>query len=234
MQIWKAEEAILYEDEEILVAYKPAGIAVQSAGVGSMDLESLLKNELARRGKPPYLAVVHRLDQPVEGVLVFGKTPRAAENLSRQTAEKTMEKYYLAVTDRTPPAEKGVLEDYLKRDGRKNVSAVVTKETKGAKRARLSYEILKRGAHTLVGVRLETGRHHQIRVQMAHAEMPLLGDRKYNPGSAYTGSLALCAAELRFCHPKTGKRLSFATIPQNEAFSEFAIRKEAGHIKTDE
>lgn len=221
MQAWKTEEDILYEDRDILVLHKPAGIAVQSAGIGVPDMESMLKNYLARKGGLPYLAVIHRLDQPVEGVLVFGKTPQAAENLSRQNAEKTMEKYYLAVTEGEPAAEEGILEDYLMRDGRKNISAVVPKGTKGAKRARLSYKVLKRGEHVLAGIRLETGRHHQIRVQMAHAGMPLLGDRKYNPGSKYEGPLALCAARLCFRHPKTGEELRFFVRPGNGVFSEF-------------
>ena len=117
---------------------------MQSAGIGSVDLESCLKNYLVgKNGKAlPYLAVIHRLDQPVEGVLVFGKNPSAAKNLSRQITEGKMEKIYLAVTYGKPFAKEGILEDFLKKDGRTNTSAVVQKGTPGSKKARLTFQVL--------------------------------------------------------------------------------------------
>ena len=142
LQDWS--EIILYEDKEIIVCHKPAGTAVQNARVGSMDMESLMKNYLAVQnpGKIPYLGIVHRLDQPVEGLLVFAKTRKAAAELSRQISQGMMDKYYLAVSDKKAPASNGVLEDYLKKDGRTNTSAVVDRQTPGAKKARLSYELV--------------------------------------------------------------------------------------------
>lgn len=235
----KVEEQILYEDRDILVCHKPAGIAVQSDGIGIMDLESVLKNYLAlkqegtccqRSGKPPYLAVIHRLDQPVEGILVFGKTPRAAKELNSQMADRRIEKIYLAVTFGIPQAREGILEDYLKKDGRTNMSFAVGADVPGSKKARLSYRVLEAVPDSIEGkekyllrIQLETGRHHQIRVQMAHAEMPLYGDKKYgNPGKTECG-LGLCSAALGFVHPVSGKRMKFETIPKGKAFDGFLL-----------
>ena len=248
MFIKKIEDYILYEDKDILVCRKPAGIAVQNARIGTMDLESCLKNYLAEKeGKrPPYLAVVHRLDQPVEGVLVFGKNPKAAKELSAQITAGKMEKIYLAVTYGQPKTaavtqKNGVfkaseiLEDYLKKDGKTNTSSVVPASVPGAKKARLSYEMLEEITEPisekkkyLLRIHLETGRHHQIRVQMAHAGMPLAGDRKYGASSqAFVGNggLALCAASLTFCHPVTGKVMKYEPLPESPAFQGFLTLK---------
>ena len=154
----KIEDYILFEDKEIIVCRKPAGIAVQNARIGAMDLESSLKNYLAMQDgggrRIPYLAVIHRLDQPVEGILVFGKTPEAAKSLSAQITAGKMEKIYLAVTY-GKQAEAGkkekVLEDYLKKDGKSNTSSVVNAHTPGAKKARLSYEVLGEAVDAISG-----------------------------------------------------------------------------------
>ena len=154
----KIEDYILFEDKEIIVCRKPAGIAVQNARIGAMDLESSLKNYLAMQAgggrRIPYLAVIHRLDQPVEGILVFGKTPEAAKSLSAQITAGKMEKIYLAVTY-GKQAEAGkkekVLEDYLKKDGKSNTSSVVNAHTPGAKKARLSYEVLGEAVDAISG-----------------------------------------------------------------------------------
>ena len=127
----------------------------------------------------------------MEGVLVFALTQKAAAGLNRQMEKKEIEKIYLAVTDRVPSPENATLEDWLKKDGRSNLSAVVKQGTRGAKKARLSYRVIRTledertagGLRCLTEIRLDTGRHHQIRVQMAHLGTPLLGDRKYYPGT---------------------------------------------------
>lgn len=245
----KIEENILFEDKEILVCRKISGIAVQNAGIGTMDMESALKNYLAVKGylpgenirqqeKTPYLAVVHRLDQPVEGVLVFAKTPRAAKELSRQITMGKMEKIYLAVTFGTPPHggdggnKERVLEDYLKKDGKTNTSSVTVPGAPGSKKARLSYKVLEtvedpqeRKEKYLLQIRLDTGRHHQIRVQMSHAGMPLAGDRKYGALEKTGFSLGLCACRLTFTHPVSGKKMKFETIPEGDAFRGFTLNK---------
>lgn len=205
--------SILYEDEDILVCHKPAGVAVQTKRLGQVDMESLLKNYRVEKGETPYVGVVHRLDQPVEGIMVFAKTKEAAAALSRQIAAKLADKYYYVMVDGVPERKKGTLEDYLVRDGRTNTSAVVTRGTPEAKRAELSYEVEEqKGGRAILRIRLETGRHHQIRVQLAHAGMPIVGDRKYNFKENITpseGGLRLCSYRIGFRHPKSHKNLVF-------------------------
>ena len=202
------QDWILYEDQHIIVCKKEAGVEVQTARMSQMDMESALKNYLAVKdsGKMPYLAVIHRLDQPVRGVLVFAKTPFAAKELNKQVTNHSIGKYYLAEVEGTIPAEQGTLEDYLLKDGKTNTSRVVTEKTPGAKKAALHYK--KRDEHT-IEIELVTGRHHQIRVQCAHAGMPLKGDGKYNPAANRADQLGLCAYHLVFKHPKTGKKMEF-------------------------
>ena len=224
MWIKNIADHIIYEDREIIVCHKPAGIAVQNARVGAMDMESGLKNYLAWKepGKIPYLGVVHRLDQPVEGVLVFAKTSASAAALNRQMSAGQMGKHYLAVTEKRPVQTEGVLEDFLKKDGKINTSSVVSASTPGAKRARLCYKFVEewQGKY-LLAITLETGRHHQIRVQMAHAGMPLMGDRKYNFDAKDGISLGLCAHRLEFCHPGSEKKMQFKVVPVGSAFEGF-------------
>ena len=213
---------IIFEDEHLLVVKKDAGIPVQAGRMRIMDLQGLIKNELYRRnpkGGEPYLGLIHRLDQPVEGVMVFAKTPAAAAELSKQVTDGRMKKHYLALLCGKPEENKGKLVDYLVKDGRSNTSAVVQKGTKDAKRAELNYKVLKADEETaLVEVELITGRHHQIRVQMANAGWPLYGDTKYNPQfqeiTEYVQT-ALCAYKLSFVHPKTKKAMEFCIEPDN-------------------
>lgn len=222
---------ILHEDNDIIVCRKPAGIATQTARVGQADMVSEISNYLASRkgacGKSPYVGVIHRLDQPVEGILVFAKNKTAAAELSRQAAGEEMKKEYLALVCGENLKEQGELTDYLLKDGKTNTSRVVPPEVKGARESRLSYEILEgKGQQcALVRICLYTGRHHQIRVQMAHAGMPLLGDRKYADGAAQAlaqklgiRETALCAYRLSFVHPKTGKHMQFEIQPEGTAF----------------
>lgn len=217
---------ILFEDPYILVCHKPAGTAVQTASVSSQDMVSLLKNHLMRRsrkeGRPikgePYLAVIHRLDQPVEGILVFGKTKQAAASLNRQLTKGEFGKYYEVLTEGAPPAQSGTLCDYLVKDGRTNLSSVCSSDYPGAKQAILDYQILdqtvrdeKIFSHLLI--HLHTGRHHQIRVQLSHAGCPILGDRKYHPQGLPVHRLHLCACRLDFQHPITNQPLHFEIHP---------------------
>lgn len=208
---------ILYEDKHILVCRKPAGLAVQNASLGRMDMESLARTYLAEKdGKAnPYLGIVHRLDQPVQGVIVFAKTPKAAASLSAQVQDGRMTKEYAAVVCKEPPQLCGTLTDYLKKEARGNCSAVVSAATPGAKKAVLDYEVTEKGArYALVKILLRTGRHHQIRVQMAAAGAPLYGDVKYNPNAEKGTRLALCASRLCVEHPATGKQMEFRCAPE--------------------
>ncbi len=218
---------IIFEDEHILVVKKDAGIPVQAGKLRIMDLQGLIKNELYKRnrkGGEPYLGLIHRLDQPVEGVMVFAKTPFAAANLSEQVTDGRMKKHYLALLCGKPSEDSGKLVDYLLKDGRTNTSSVVKEYSKDAKRSELNYRVLRRDEdRTLVEVELITGRHHQIRVQMANAGWPLYGDTKYNPAFAETKEqvqTALCAYKLSFVHPKTKKVMEFRIEPDNSLLKE--------------
>ena len=175
-------ELIIYEDPHLIVCRKPAGIPTQTSRIGTRDMVSLLKNHLADPASPqktagkngqhrqPYLAVIHRLDQPVEGLLVFAKTPAAARELSRQITSSGFGKYYLAAVRGIPVPSEADLEDDLVRDGRTNTSRVCPPNTPGAKHARLHYRTLETQSdaatpYSVVEIHLDTGRHHQIRVQ---------------------------------------------------------------------
>ena len=151
--------------------------------------------------------------------MVFAKTPAAAADLSKQVTDGRMRKHYLALLCGKPAEKSGTLVDYLLKDGRTNTSAVVTKDVTGAKRSELNYKVLKEGETTaLAEVELLTGRHHQIRVQMAAAGWPLYGDTKYNPQFQAVKEhvqTALCAYKLSFIHPKTKKRMEFCIRPDN-------------------
>lgn len=211
------EETILYEDKDIIVCRKPGGLPVQTRRTGMMDLESALKNYLAAKGEAPYLAVIHRLDQPVQGILVFGKNQRSGAKLSEQIQAGKMEKIYLACVQGRPEEQEGVLEDQLEKLPGSNMSRVVEKKTKNSRKAVLEYKVLKcQDDCSLLEIHLGTGRHHQIRVQLAHAGFPIVGDTKYNEKEAGKGQwreIALCAARLSFYHPATGEKMEFQVKP---------------------
>lgn len=217
---------IIYEDQDLVVCHKMPGIPVQTAKIGQQDMVSLLRNYFANKGeKNTQVFVVHRLDQPVEGAIVFARNKQVAAELSRQSRERSMDKCYLALAEGRFEETSGVLENYLLRDGKSNTSRVVAQGTPGAKCARLRYQVessrTMKPEHTasLVRIQLETGRHHQIRVQMAYAGHPLIGDKKYNPNcvSGYL-PVGLCAVKIAFVHPVTGKDMEFIVEPQGELF----------------
>lgn len=209
----KHELEILYEDAHIIVCFKPHGLATQSRRPGVPDLEHLLLNHIAENQKPPYLAVIHRLDQPVSGILVFAKTPEAARKLNRELTKEGFGKHYLALVDGIPSENERTLTDYMVKDGRTNTSRICDKSTTGAKEARLSYRVLSTEAsRSLLEVILDTGRHHQIRVQLAHMGCPIVGDTKYNPAEKNIRgwqTIRLCAYRLEFHHPVTNKLMKF-------------------------
>ena len=224
---------ILYEDGQLLVCRKPAGVPVQSGKVGQKDMVSILRNYRNGKEGDTYIGLVHRLDQPVQGVMVFAKTKMAAAGLSRQITDGRMKKQYLAVTCGKPMKKQGALVDYLLKDGRTNTSSIVPEGTKGAKRAELRYRIIaETQGYALAEIDLLTGRHHQIRVQMAGAGMPLAGDRKYNLSDAGQTEkyVALAAHRLSFEHPVLKKEICFEGKPEGAIFKKFESFPE----KTDE
>ena len=241
---------ILYEDPYILVCIKPHGIATQSKSIRYPDMVSLIKNHLAKNstdsaksgthGKSsgePYLAVIHRLDQPVAGILVFAKTPAAAKDLNKQLQNQGFGKYYRALVTNAPSEKEGTLEDYMVKDARTNTSRICSAKENGAKIARLHYDTVpdhgrlfstvsgssssvdvslspqSQECHeTELEIHLDTGRHHQIRVQLASIGCPIIGDTKYNPeltGNKGWQTIRLCAYKLDFKHPVTHKVMHF-------------------------
>jgi len=244
---------MIFEDAHLLVLYKPAGVPVQSARVGVKDCESMLKNYLYEKNPgqgEPYLGLIHRLDQPVEGLLVFARTKEAAADLSRQATDGRMKKRYLAIrkavdnpvcnvdkwakicgkltkTVENPVDNWEEWEDFLRKNGRENYSKIVSAKTPGAKKAALRYQVLQTAEGLqLVEIQLLTGRHHQIRVQMADRGTPLLGDRKYGGDRGDVDNVdnlfpALCAYHLELIHPKTKKHMEFETLPKHPAFALF-------------
>lgn len=217
---------IIYEDDHILVCHKPAGLATQSAKVGQPDMVSELKNYLTKQVKgAPYLGVVHRLDQPVEGLLVFAKTQAAAGKLTAQLAGGTLNKQYYALVCGKPAKEAGELVDYLRKEG--NLAKVSNNQDKEAKKAALQYQILS-GMQledeqyiSLLDVHIDTGRFHQIRAQLANAGWPILGDGKYGSELSVEVSkklkirnVALYAYRLEFKHPTAEKPLEFSIEPK--------------------
>lgn len=232
---------ILYEDDYILVCVKPHGLATQSKSIRYPDMVSLIKNHLAKAssgstksgmcGKSsdePYLAVIHRLDQPVAGILVFAKTPAAAKDLNKQLQNQGFGKYYRALVTNTPAKEDGTLENYMVKDSRTNTSRICSAKEDGSKIARLHYNTVPHEnwlftpaptsenavvqKETELEIHLDTGRHHQIRVQLAAIGCPLVGDTKYNPALANVKewqTIRLCAYRLDFKHPITHKSMHF-------------------------
>lgn len=203
---------ILYEDNHVLVAVKPPNMLTQGDNTGDENMLDLLKAYIKQKYDKPgavYLGLVHRIDRPAGGVLVFARTSKAAQRLSAQMRGHTIDKQYLAVVQGHPPG--GALVDWLVKENAR--SRVVPESYPGAKRAELSYAIEQTaGDLALIRVQLLTGRAHQIRLQLAHAGYPLWGDHRY--GQAKPGQqLALWACSLSFDHPTKKERLSFAAPP---------------------
>lgn len=221
---------ILHEDADMIVCVKPYGMPAQGDKSRDTDLLSYLKNHIFEEEEleeEPYLAMVHRLDRPVGGIMVFAKNQKAAARLSDQVQDGTMVKFYQAILTGELPDECGILEDYLVKDGRTNTSKIVKKGTKGAKKAQLEYEVLDvfetdQGVLSYVLIQLITGRHHQIRVQMAGRGAGIYGDTKYNPLFAKTKKkyqqIALFATRLEFEHPVTREHMIFKCEPEGDAF----------------
>ena len=209
---------IIYEDNHIIVVEKPVNIPSQGDKTGDEDMLTIIKKYLIEKYNKPgdaYLGLVHRLDRPTGGVMVFAKTSKAASRLSEQIREKKFNKEYLCIVDGKMENNAGVFEDYLVKNEKNNLSKVTDKNNKNAKLAKLEYEVLKYDEKinlSLVSVKLYTGRHHQIRVQFASRNHSLYGDQKY--GTRGRGKqLCLWAYKLSFTHPTTKELLEFTDYP---------------------
>ena len=207
---------VLYEDNHLLVVEKPANVPVQADASGDEDLLTACKGYVKEKYQKPgevYLGLVHRLDRPVGGVMVFARTSKAAARLTEQFSAHRAEKRYAAVVEGSAPGE-GRLSDFLWKDERTNTTSVVPEGTAGAKLAKLSYRTLAREKGlSLLDVSLQTGRPHQIRVQLSHSGLPIRGDQRYNPNAKAGEQIRLWAYALTIAHPTLKEPMTFYALP---------------------
>ncbi|ANF97374.1 RluA family pseudouridine synthase [Paenibacillus bovis] len=209
---------VLFEDNHVLAVVKPVNIPSQEDNTGDPDMLTLLKADLKQRHNKPgnvFLGLVHRLDRPVGGAMVFAKTSKAASRLSETVRSRSMIKQYAAVVRGVPARTQGTLKDTLLKDSRTNTVAVVKPGTAGGKEAVLDYEVIaSTGELSLVLIHLHTGRSHQIRVQMAHSGHPLYGDQKYGAEVNSKGEqLALWSVCTGIPHPVSKEMMTFVSLP---------------------
>lgn len=213
---------VVYEDNHVIVVVKPQNIPSCPDETGDTDMLSVVKEYLIKTYNKPgdaYVGLVHRLDRPTGGVMMFAKTSKAAARLSEDIRQGNAEKKYLAVVVGTPKEKTRMgLTHYLLKNAAKNIVYAVPLATEGAKQAVLDYTtITTEGNLSLLSIRLHTGRAHQIRVQMATIGNPLFGDQKYGQGKSPVGfNLALWATELKFVHPTTKETMVFRVYPPVE------------------
>lgn len=256
---------VIYEDQDIIVVRKPAGLESQESRGFAPDMVSEIRSYLhnpqdihkyphgVSTNQPPYVGVIHRLDKPVEGIMVYALNQRSAGALSAALQAQKVEKSYLAVVCGQPVDNQGTYVDYLRHCKENNTSQIVDKSDKSAREAVLNYRVLEvihnpadqEQILSLIDIELLTGRHHQIRVQFAGHGTPLYGDERYGAGLSTKStagpvdnrkgkfsprgprrSLALCSRRLAFPHPSTGKRMEFTIVPTGGAFGWFPNRTE--------
>ncbi len=215
---------ILYEDNHIIVVIKPYNIPSQADSSHDLDMLSLIKKYIKEKYKKPgnvYLGLVHRLDRPVGGIMVFAKTSKAASRLSKDVRENKLHKKYYAVIHGVLDKKQGTLINYIKKN--KDFNAEITTKEEG-KYAELSYKVLEEKNNlSLVDVDLKTGRHHQIRIQFKHIDHPLYGDQRY--GFQDKKQIALYAYELSFIHPVKKEKMVFTALPKYGVFNDFDVIK---------
>lgn len=221
------EPKIIYEDNHIIVVIKPQNISVQADSSKDIDMLTIIKDYIKQRDKKPgnvFLGLVHRLDRPTGGVMVFAKTSKAASRLSAQLKNKQLRKKYFCVVNGRPQLVENRLVTYLKKDEKTNTVKIAPQLEEGSKEAVLEYKVLEtKNKLSLIDVNLITGRSHQIRVQMSgQLNTPIYGDFKYGD-KLHGGDLALWSYELTFIHPTTKENMKFKVAPDynNPAFKIF-------------
>lgn len=222
---------VIYEDNQIVVVIKPQNIPSQSDISKDEDMLTLVKSYVKEKYAKPgeaYIGLVHRLDRPTGGVMVFARTSKSASRLSAQIADGSFSKTYLAVVCGTPRDKSATLVNYLKKDPADNMVRLVPMSESGAKRAELKFEVLEsKDGLSLLKIKILTGRSHQIRVQLANIGCPLYGDGKYGAKKGLSKNLALWAYSLEFKHPTKEEDLLFKIYPPEDAepWSKFDLEK---------
>ena len=210
---------VIYEDNHIIVVEKKPNIPSQGDKTGDIDMLTIVKKYIKEKYNKPgevYLGLVHRLDRPVGGVMVFARTSKSASRLSEEVRNKNFKKQYITIVDGRFEKSSGELEDYLVKNEKNNLSKVVKEKSKNAKLAKLDYEELTYNEETklsLLKINLHTGRHHQIRVQLSSRGHSIYGDQKY--GTRGRGKqIALWAYKLTIIHPITKEEMTFEDLPE--------------------
>ena len=221
---------ILFEDKYIICLEKPQGIPSQSDKTKDEDLMTTAATYLKEKDESTYLGLIHRLDRPVGGVILYAKTEYANKELSKQIQSRTIAKEYLTAVCGKPTKQTGIIEDYIKKLKTINMSKVTTSDDKAAKLAKLEYEVLNSinteeyGTLSLLKIKLHTGRHHQIRLQLSNAGIPIWGDNKYNKTfvkkKEFT-NIALWSYKFGFIHPKTKEYMEIVSMPEGYPFRVF-------------
>jgi 23S rRNA pseudouridine1911/1915/1917 synthase len=220
--------AVLYEDNHIIIVNKRSSDLVQGDGTGDEPLDDIVRAYIREKYNKPgdvFLGVVHRLDRPVSGCVVYARTSKALSRLSELFRTREVRKTYWAIVSERPPAEEGTLSSYLKKNESQNKSYVYNKEVKGSKLAELSYRVLARSErYYLVEVDLQTGRHHQIRAQLAAAGCPIKGDLKYgSKRSNEGGGISLHSRRISFVHPVKKEEITIeAPLPDDRIWKLFS------------
>lgn len=211
----------IYEDNHIIIVRKEAGEIVQGDKTGDTPLSEIIKTYLKEKYNKPgnvFCGVVHRIDRPVSGLVIFAKTSKALTRLNEMLKKGEIHKTYWALVEGKRTEKEGVIESWLQTDGRLNKTRVVEQNAPDAKFSRLKYRVIAEGErYSLLEVRLLTGRKHQIRVQLASTGTPIKGDLKYgarrsNPG----GGISLLAKEIEFVHPVSKQKIEVTTDPLPE------------------
>jgi len=218
---------ILYEDNHIIAVFKRSSDLAQGDKTGDISLDTEVKKYLATKYKKTgevFLGVVHRLDRPVSGVILFARTSKALERLNEMFREKQVKKTYLAIVKERPPEDEATITHFLKKNELQNKSYVFDTEVKGSKEASLTYRLKGRSEkYYLLEIELHSGRHHQIRAQLAKIGCPIKGDLKYGfPRSNEDGGISLFARKLEFVHPVKKEQISItAHFPEGDIWSVF-------------
>lgn len=209
------ELEILYLDNHLLAVVKPAGIATQEDAHNPFALETIAKERLKEKFLKTgnvFLQPIHRIDKPVEGIVLFARTSKALSRLNAQMREKTIQKTYEALTDGYPPAKEATLEHYLIHE--EHYARLATPSHPFAKRSVLHYKVLsKQGGRALLQIDLETGRYHQIRAQLAAIGAPILGDKRYGSSQPFLeDAIALSHVKMEFFHPVTKEKIVLSSL----------------------